>query len=566
LNSIRSARPAFRLACAAALVFAAWRALALRWTTDDAFISFRYAQNWLDGLGLVFNAGERVEGYTNFLWTVWSAVGLALGFDAAAWASAWGIACYLASVALLATTGLALARRRDGAAPWLPLAALGAALNPDWSIFATGGLDTSAFTFLLLLGYALALHGVRARPAWLAASGLVFGAAALTRPDGVLPAAVTGAWLLAVARPRWKSAVLYGAAVALVVAPFLAWRVAYYGDLFPNTYYAKSAYLAWYAQGAHYLRLYLERDWALALGPLFVGAALVRARLRGRRLAELDPDGALALAAALAGTYAFYVVRVGGDFMFARLLVPVTPFLLLLLEQGALLLFGAARPAGYAIALAALVGSFFTPAPVTDEVWSRGVADEWKYYSKERVAKSDHTAAVLRRYFDGLPVTVAFYGDEARIVYEARIPIAIEAHAGLTDRFVAHQELAARGRIGHEKSAPLDYLIATRKAHFTFSGEPQQRLAALIPPVFVTFDEDVHAQVLHWDPALMQELARRGATVPDFPGMLDAYLRQAERLPRESVQREYAKVQRFYFAHVDDPAREAAFRRLLGEG
>ncbi|HVH19863.1 MAG TPA: hypothetical protein VNF72_16305, partial [Myxococcota bacterium] len=259
----------------------------------------------------------------------------------------------------------------------------------------------------------------------------------------------------------------------------------------------------------------------------------------------------------------FYVVHVGGDFMFARLLVPVTPFLLLLLEQGALLLFGAARPVGYAVALAALVGSFLTPSPVTDEVWSRGVADEWKYYSRERVAQSDRTAAVLRRYFEGLPVRVAFYGDEARVVYGARFPVAIESHAGLTDHFVARQALAERGRIGHEKPAPLDYLIATRKAHFTFSGEPQQRLAAWIPPVFVTFEDGVHGQVLHWDPLLMRELAHRGAKVPDFPGMLDAYLRQIDALPLESVQSEYAKVQRFYFAHVDDPVREAAFRRRI---
>ncbi|MEM8534389.1 MAG: hypothetical protein AAGF95_26315, partial [Chloroflexota bacterium] len=39
------------------------------WMLDDAFISFRYARNaWL-GHGFVFNPGERVEGYTNFLWT-----------------------------------------------------------------------------------------------------------------------------------------------------------------------------------------------------------------------------------------------------------------------------------------------------------------------------------------------------------------------------------------------------------------------------------------------------------------------------------------------------------------
>src|SRR4051812_8768436 len=39
-------------------------------TIDDAYISFRYARNFAHGDGLVYNLGERVEGYTNFLWTV----------------------------------------------------------------------------------------------------------------------------------------------------------------------------------------------------------------------------------------------------------------------------------------------------------------------------------------------------------------------------------------------------------------------------------------------------------------------------------------------------------------
>src|SRR5690606_452754 len=55
------------LAGLAALCFGLLRAIELRWVCDDAFISFRYAQNLIDGHGLVFNAGERVEGYTNFL-------------------------------------------------------------------------------------------------------------------------------------------------------------------------------------------------------------------------------------------------------------------------------------------------------------------------------------------------------------------------------------------------------------------------------------------------------------------------------------------------------------------
>ena len=40
------------------------------WTPDDAFISFEYARNLAEGNGLVFNDGERVEGFSNLLWTL----------------------------------------------------------------------------------------------------------------------------------------------------------------------------------------------------------------------------------------------------------------------------------------------------------------------------------------------------------------------------------------------------------------------------------------------------------------------------------------------------------------
>ena len=56
-------RPAFLVGAAAmvlGLCFAAW----VSWTCDDAFISFRYARNLVEGHGLVFNVGERVEGYS----------------------------------------------------------------------------------------------------------------------------------------------------------------------------------------------------------------------------------------------------------------------------------------------------------------------------------------------------------------------------------------------------------------------------------------------------------------------------------------------------------------------
>ena len=49
--------------------------------SDDAFISFRYSRHLADGLGLVWNAGEPVEGYTNFLWVLLMAASLSLGLE-----------------------------------------------------------------------------------------------------------------------------------------------------------------------------------------------------------------------------------------------------------------------------------------------------------------------------------------------------------------------------------------------------------------------------------------------------------------------------------------------------
>lgn len=532
--------------------FAAW---SLRWTSDDAFISFRYARNLDRGLGLVFNTGERVEGYSNFLWTLWIALGLRLGAGPEAWADAWSIACHVGSILLLAACGWALQRRRGGAVPLVPVAALGGALNRDWNVFATGGLETSAFSFALLAGYAL-VQGARSATRLLAA-GTAFAAVSLLRPDGVLPAAVAGVYVLWTARPRWRSALLYALPLVSILAPLLAWRLSYYGDLLPNTYYAKSANLAWYGQGLRYLQLYLEKYWALAFGPILYGVGVAVRRARGDAWSAIDPDGALALCLALAASYGFYVVRVGGDFMYARLWIPLVPLLLLLLEQGASLCLPR-RVLGAALPLALIAGSFLSPEPVTSDD-RYGIVDERAYYSPARLAEIDHHAGVLRRYFDGLPVRVAFYGSEARLVYEAEIPVAIESHTGLTDRLVARRPLLRRGRVGHEKFAPLRYLIERRKVHFVFSGEPQQRLARLIPKVIVTFEPGVYGQLLHWDPALMAELVRRGAKVQDFPERLDAYLRDVENVPAERVRQDYERFRRFYFAHVSDPERESRF-------
>lgn len=544
-----------RVAVAACVVFAVVHAGLLAWLSDDAFVSFRYARNLVEGHGLVFNPGERVEGYTNPLWTLWIALGMRFGASPERWSIVWGIAGYAGAIALLGVAHLRICRALEAPA-WmraLPFAAMAGAADPDWATFATSGLETSAFTFLSLAGALFAL-GSSARHA--ASSGALFALAALTRPDGALFVALAFGFLLA-AR-TWRSAIALAIAFALLWGPFTAWRVAYYGSFFPNTYYAKSGDLPWWSQGLFYARLFFERHWVFGLGPLVLLAL-------GRRLRPLAP--AALFLAALALAYTGYIARVGGDFMFARMLVPTAPFFLLLLDVAATRALAPLRSAALAASVACLAAPLLTPLPLPGGDANRGILDEHAHYTNERMERTRSRAATIAPIVGGLPTVVAIYGDEAALAYYARIPVAIEAHAGLTDAFVAHQPLAHRGRVGHEKHAPLDYLVRVRGAQLTFSKVPtlDQGLDDYVPPMHADLG-GVHARLLTWDPPFVEAIRARGAHVDDFLAWLDALIQRLPELSDAQVSYELARCRRFYFDRVADPDRESAFAERLSQG
>lgn len=520
------------------IAYGIWGALRRAWVCDDAFISFRYARNLVEGRGLVFNPGEAVEGYTNFLWTLLAAIPHAAGIDPVGWSQAFGIAAYAACLFLL------VARGGDGP---LPVAAAAGAVLPQWHVWATGGLETSLFC-LAALGGALLLSPPRP-----AAAGLVFGVATLIRPDGILFAGVGGLRFLA----RGGGWPRFVAAFLLSWAPHMLWRRLYYGEWLPNTYWAKSAYESWWSQGVSYSRLFFTQHFWLPLVPL--AALCLLPHRRGSREAE----AAHVLAGtALAAAYALWVCRVGGDFMYARLLMPTVPLLLLASEAGLSGGLGEKRSAAAGVVLVALAAAM--PAPLAGPEMVSGVTREPAHHTPKWEDESVRGGAILRRYFAGLDVTVAFTGSEARLMYEARVPIAIEAETGLTDRTIARLPLAERGRPGHEKHAPLEYLL-DRETHFTFKRKTLDLYAAdgALPLAPVFFDE-VRGFALHWDPALMEELARRGARFEDFPGRLDRVLPTLARIPPEEARKIWEMSRRFYFDHVDDPARRAVFEQVLG--
>ena len=87
------------LAPALVAAFHMWRAFA--YTVADAYISFRSARNFARGLGLVYNEGERIEGYTNFLWTLLLAGAARAGLDPVLAAKLLGAAAGVGTLAMV---------------------------------------------------------------------------------------------------------------------------------------------------------------------------------------------------------------------------------------------------------------------------------------------------------------------------------------------------------------------------------------------------------------------------------------------------------------------------------
>ena len=548
-----SARPRLmRLLALAAVLAGGAAAVARAWIADDAYISFRYARNLVEGLGLVFNPAERVEGYTNFLWTLWIALGLGAGADAASFATWSGVASYAALLVLLARRSVA---QGAGQRAVPPVAALGCAATPCLWDFATGGLETALFCLLSMLGLlrvrAAAGRGLMA----CVGAGLLLGLCVLTRPDGavfVLPAVAYLAGLGGRVGSGWRSALALLGGVALPVLPHLAFRLSYYGELVPNTFYAKSADQAWYPQGLAYAGFFLLQHWALALA-LVASVVLLLRRPGGERRAAL---GDLLLFGGAVLGYGYYVVRVGGDFMHARLLVPVVAPSLWLVER-AVAPWSMPRKL---LAAAALCGALaLSPVPSQQAMWQSGIVQERGFPDPTR--NQPGRSPTVARFVEGLPLVVGFSGGDARLMYEARVPVAIELETGLTDAVIARQSLRARGRVGHEKHARLDYLVLQRRAHLTFRlrglqilGEPERT-----PVVEVQMGE-VRAFLLRWDPEIVTALRARGAKVMDFPAQLGA---QIERLrSRAQARALLRKLRPFYFDSAHDAQARALERRL----
>lgn len=403
--------------------------------SDDAYISYRYAQNLACGHGLVFNPGERVEGYSNLLYVLllapFSRVGgpdtlypISVALNLLCAAGAWALFARLAA--------RRLSPARAGAASLL------FGLCPMIWLWTASGMETPLFLLLqvaLWLAVEGAVRGTRERLAVLAA---VVALSVLVRADGFIVPSLAVIYLAVAGRKR--EARVAGATLVATLAVLVGWRLCYYGPPLPNTYYAKVSGPV----GERVLEGTLQLlGIVLHAGILPHLAALLVAAAAAVKTAAPRGGPRVGFESFLGLGWLGYWLYVGGDVFAERMLLILFPIGILLLLDPALFPLPA-RSARVLVVLTAL----FQLLPLAVDTRFGYTLDRYdRWVSLGRHLAQDRYAGRL------LAVDAA-----GKIPFYSGLPVV--DMLGLNDAHIAHQP-AGYFEAGHNKYDP-DYVLARR--------------------------------------------------------------------------------------------------------
>lgn len=303
--------------------------VAQRYWLDDSFITFRYFRNLFDGHGVVYNVGDAVEGYTNFLWGVVAWCGMHLGAEPIFFTQWVSLAAQAVSLLVVYRIGVAATGSQ-----WRAL--LAPALLAAQIAFLTypmTGMESAFFTMLVAVAFHLLNSEAHHRRGGAVGLGLTLVALGMTRFDGMVMVAILGSYWIFVRRDLLRLRLPLGI-FGLGFVAFNAWRLSYFPTWLPNSFYAKISFsVARMGDGVGYVGEFLMGGQQLAF--LLVLIALMQFRKSVTR-SFLSWVVALQLV---------YVIAVGGDWMpHHRFIYHVLPLLFLLVQEGAWRVWDALRP------------------------------------------------------------------------------------------------------------------------------------------------------------------------------------------------------------------------------
>ena len=467
-------------------------------TVDDAFISFRYSANLADGQGIVWNPGERVEGYTNFLWVLLLAAPASFGISLVISSQVLGFTFSAALLLVIRQLAGVWDARLTGQQRRLVTltTSLALVLSAPFAFWTFAGLETTLFAFLVTAGAMLHLRE-ESEGYHFYWSGPVFFLAALTRPEGLLFFGITwifkalGLIRLKGDRDTLLTFLVWSAMFFVLFGVYFLWRYQYYGYLLPNTFYAKVPLgFLQFERGLAYLT---------SFATLYVGFLVLVLPLAA--FFSSDKRQPLYLMSLLA-SWIVYVLYIGGDTLAQfRLLVPIMPifyFLLMISAVQAFEVLRAARPKdslmpamGLAVLAIAAAGILYPSQAAWDTHW-------------ERESTAEHSA-IGRWLRDNAPedYTIAVFPAGA-IPYYSQLP-AIDMF-GLNDEYIAHKSVSGfgSGGAGHEKYDGA-YVFSRRPEiilpHAAYNVRDWTRTdyEALLPILHLRAVTDMMSDELFWD-------------------------------------------------------------------
>ena len=412
------------------------------WVCDDAFISFTASANLIDGMGLTFQPYERVQAFSNPLWTLIMAGVYALTGEVWISSMVLGMALSLVALAVLIPSG------KQNQLQTLLIGTM-ALLSASFVDFSTSGLE-NALSHLLAVLFAAQFLKERKDARWLRNLSLLASLLLLNRPDFLFLVAPAGVYALFVAERKGK-----WPAILLGLLPILLWEgfsLIYYGFLLPNTWYAKLGV----GEGRWFL---LEKGLTYLWDTLHDDPLTVLAIAGGLATAIWGKNRKMRLLMAGVLLYTLAVTAAGGDFMRGRMLT--VPFVLSLY-----VLLRSPLPSWSRIPLAGLViwGLILPDCPLwsgpnyhigrTEKPWElyrNNITDERAMYWQKtgwlaNHGESEHPMRILQREarenrsrgeWNGIPQEVKVVGSIGIVGYRTQPGVHLLDEASLSEPLLA---------------------------------------------------------------------------------------------------------------------------------
>lgn len=298
-----------------------------RFIQDDAFISFIYSRNLVEGKGLTW-FGERVEGYTNFLWVIILTPVFLFKADPVFWSQIIGIILYGFTVYFFWKIAIFLFEKV------IPAFIASALLITNYSMisYATGGLETILNLFLITFTFYVYLKMISGDEnnyrKSLSIISILSALSLLTRLDSLIPILIFYFFIfiwLHNKNEKWADLLYLILPLLIIIGIWFSWKLYYYGSILPNSYFVKiDSFKLLHKNGIKYIYRFFH--WYM-LWPFILVGIILSFSMKIKIKKNFVPIILFLIC------WVFYVYFADGDFMEFRFFVLIIPFLFLLISH-----------------------------------------------------------------------------------------------------------------------------------------------------------------------------------------------------------------------------------------